>query len=263
MTPSADESEPSDHVPAGILTRVTALLAAADGSPDPLYVRLELAVRRLIENGELRARQTIPSERALMKATGLSRVTIRKAMEGLMDDRLIETRPGAGSQVSPYLDQPLSVLVGFTEDMARRGAVSGSRIISEAIALPTADEMLRLGLMASEEVFRVSRIRFADGEALAIEHAVVPRFAVGEGLANDSLYAALRATGNPPVRALQRLRAGIAEDWEAEHLGIERGSPILRIERHGFLANGRAIEITKSAYRGDRYDFIAELKLAT
>jgi GntR family transcriptional regulator len=63
------------------------------------------------------------------------------------------------------------------------------------------------------------------------------------------------------VRALQRLHAGIATDAEAALLGVAPGSPVLRIERRSFLANGRPIEVTTSAYRGDRYDFIAELAI--
>lgn len=252
-----------DAVADRVTARIVALLSEPSGASEPLYLRLEQAIRRLIEQGELRPSQTLPSERALVRATGMSRVTVRTAMERLIGDALISTRPGAGSQVSPLLEQPLSVLLGFTEDMKRRGAATESRLISQEVGLPTTDEMLKLGLAASEPVFRLSRIRLANGEAMAIEHAVVPQSAIGTETVEGSLYDRLRHTGNMPVRALQRLRSSIAEDWEARHLCIPAGSPILRIERHAFLASGRSIEVTRSAYRGDRYDFIAELKLPT
>jgi GntR family transcriptional regulator len=188
-------------------------------------------------------------------------VTVRSGIEELFRDGLISKRRGAGSYVSPHVDQPLSVLIGFTADMERRGSAASSRVIDRAVGLPSTEEMLKLGLSSGEKVLRLSRVRLSDGEALAIEHAAVPAGALDTEALGDSLYEALRAAGNMPVRALQRLRAAIADESEAELLGIVAGAPILHIERHAFLANGRPIEVTKSVYRGDRYDFIAELKL--
>jgi GntR family transcriptional regulator len=243
------------------LARVRALMPAVGASEDPLYLQLAHVLRRMIEHGDLRGGEALPSERALVKATGLSRVTVRSGIEELFRDGLISKRRGAGSYVSPHVDQPLSVLIGFTADMERRGSAASSRVIDRAVGLPSTEEMLKLGLSSGEKVLRLSRVRLSDGEALAIEHAAVPAGALDTEALGDSLYEALRAAGNMPVRALQRLRAAIADESEAELLGIVAGAPILHIERHAFLANGRPIEVTKSVYRGDRYDFIAELKL--
>ena len=121
--------------------------------------------------------------------------------------------------------------------------------------------MLKLGLSPSEPVLRLSRVRLADGEPLAIENAVVPASALDADTLGGSLYEALKARGQMPVRALQRVHAGVATPEEASLLQIAPGSPLLRIERRSFLANGRPIEVTVSAYRGDRYDFVAELTL--
>src|SRR5262249_26063696 len=121
-------------------------------------------------------------------------------------------------------------------------------------------EALTLGLSPGTPVYRFNRIRYADDVAMALEYATVPGF----GLANvemvgSSLYAALEATDNRPVRALQRLRAVLFNADQAKLLGIEAGAPGLYIERRGFLADGRVIEATQSWYRGDAYDFVAEL----
>ena len=228
---------------------------------DPLYLQLARAMRGLIEIGHLRNREALPSERTLAQATGFSRVTVRKAIEELFRDGLIARRPGAGSYVAHEVDQPMSVLVSFTADMKRRGTLGRSILIDKSVSLPKPDEQLKLGLSANDKVIRLSRVRLADNNALAVEHAVVPLSAVQPEQIEESLYEALRRNGHRPVRALQRLSAAIANADEARHLGIPEGSPILHIERHAFLANGRPIEVTHSAHRGDRYDFVAELQI--
>jgi GntR family transcriptional regulator len=218
-------------------------------------------MRGLIETGELRGGEALPSERDLAKVTGFSRITVRSAIDELFRDGLISKRRGAGTFVSPQIDQPLSVLLGFTADMKRRGAQASSITINKTVALPDPDEVLKLGLSPSDQVLRLSRVRLTEDDPLAVEHAVVPRSAVVPEEIENSLYAALKRSGHMPVRALQRLHAAIADDREAKLLDVVPGSPILHIERRSFLANGRPIEITKSAYRGDRYDFIAELNI--
>lgn len=245
----------------GLSARIVGALHNEAGSEDPLYLRLARAMRGLIEIGYLRDREALPSERVLAQATGFSRVTVRKAFEDLLQDGLISRRAGAGSYVTHRAEQPMSVLVGFTADMKRRGTRGSSILLDKSEGLPRPDELLKLGLSPSDPVVRLSRVRLSDGEALAIEHAVVPRSAVAPESIGESLYEALRRTGHRPVRALQRLSAAIADAEEARHLAIPAGSPILHIERHAFLANGRPIEVTRSSYRGDRYDFVAELKI--
>ena len=75
-----------------------------------------------------------------------------------------------------------------------------------------------------------------------------------------SLYTALRGRGLEPVRALQHLRAAAVAPEDARHLGVAAGSPVMATVRYGFLADGRPVEFTRSVYRGDRYDFVAEMK---
>jgi GntR family transcriptional regulator len=99
---------------------------------------------------------------------------------------------------------------------------------------------------------------------MALEYTAVP----GTGLdsadtVTESLYTALEAKGNRPVRALQRLRAVLFSAEQASLLGIQPGAAGLLIERRGFLEDGRAIEATRSFYRGDAYDFVAELTIGT
>jgi GntR family transcriptional regulator len=254
------ETERGSIVP-GLAARIVTALHNDPANEDPLYLQLARAVRGLIEIGHLRNREALPSERTLAQATGFSRVTVRKAFEELLRDGLISRRAGAGSYVDHQVDQPMSVLVGFTADMRRRGTRGKSILLDKSVGLPRPDELLKLGLSPSDHVVRLSRVRLSNDEALAIEHAVVPLWAIEPDEIGESLYEALRRNGHRPVRALQRLSAAIADTDEAKHLQIAAGSPILHIERHAFLANGRPIEVTRSSYRGDRYDFVAELQI--
>jgi GntR family transcriptional regulator len=241
--------------------RILAAMTREGASEDPLYLQLARAVRGLIEIGHVRYRESLPSERTLADVTGFSRVTVRKAIDELIREGLISRRAGAGSYVTRRTEPPMSVLVGFTADMKRRGTRGRSILLNKSVGLPAPDELLKLGLSPGDSVVRLSRVRLSNDEALAVEHAVVPRAAVRPEDIGESLYDALRRTGHRPVRALQRLSAAIADADEARHLGIAEGSPILHIERHAFLDNGRPIEVTRSAYRGDRYDFVAELQI--
>lgn len=259
-------SEPAlDHPQTALMLILGAFARAGGGNggarDGPVYLRLASTLRGLVELGQLRGGDALPSERDLAEASGLSRVTVRKALDVLVDEGLVQRRQGAGSFVTRQIEQPLSLLIGFTDDMRRRGAGASSLTILKAVSLPDPSEMLKLGLSPAEPVLRLSRVRLADGEPLAIENAVVPAQALNPETLGTSLYEALKAQGQMPVRALQRVHAGIATADEARLLQIAPGSPLLRIERRSFLANGKPIEVTVSAYRGDRYDFVAELTL--
>lgn len=260
-TSSVKKPKRSNAASSELIQLIVSQLPKLGKSEGPHYFRLARTILGLIENGEIRGGQALPSERDLAAATGYSRVTVRNAIEELFRDGLVAKKRGAGTYVSTQIAQPLSVLIGFTADMARRGASSSSIILKRIIGLPRSDEMLKLGLSPNEPVLRLSRVRRSEGEPLAIEHAVVPAAVVEIEQIEESLYAAMKATGNMPVRALQRLRAASADEKEAELLDVAPGAPILHIERLSYLENGKCVELTKSAYRGDRYDFIAELKI--
>ncbi|GBQ20497.1 GntR family transcriptional regulator [Gluconacetobacter sacchari] len=235
-------------------------LAPDAGSRQPLYLQLEAGLSRLIESGALRRGDAVPPERLLADMTGVSRVTVRKALERLVETGRLTQRPGAGTFVAGRIEQPLSVLLGFSEEMRARGRLPGSVWLERGGGPAGPDEAMALGVAPGTALSRLKRIRTADGEPMAIETAIVARedLPAPEAVA-DSFYAALKARGLAPVRALQRIRAGLAGAREAELLGLARPSPILRIERRSFLADGRLLEVTFSAYRADLYDFVVEL----
>jgi GntR family transcriptional regulator len=243
------------------------LLAEKIGSLDgggegPLYRRLEEALRGALRDQVLRPNEALPAERDLAADLSVSRITLRKALDTLVHEGLLIRRQGAGTFVAGRVEKQFAKLSSFSEDMAARGRSVRSQWIGRNAGAVSPDESLTLGLSPGTPVYRFQRIRFADDVAMALEHSTIPGFGL-DGIENigASLYAALEETGMRPVRALQRLRAVLFDDAQAALLGIEPGSPGLYIERRGFLADGRVIEATQSWYRGDAYDFVAELDI--
>jgi GntR family transcriptional regulator len=226
----------------------------------PLYLQLQALIRDAIQTGIAPKGSGIPAERDLAIEYAISRITVRKAIEGLVEEGLLIRRRGAGTFVAGRVDKVFSKLSSFTEDMAARGRIASSRWVSRATGPVTPDEAMALGLSPGTPVMRFTRIRLADDEPMALEFSTVVNDCLGTpDDVSDSLYAALERTGNRPVRALQRLRAVPIRQQHARMLEIDTGDPVLMIERRGFLPDGRVVEFTRSYYRGDSYDFVAEL----
>jgi GntR family transcriptional regulator len=244
-----------------IMTTVEAVPARA-----ALYQSVCKTLKREIAGGRFADTEILPGERGLCQLLKVSRTTLRRAIQELVEEGVLYHRHGAGTFIRralPRVDQPMSRLTGFTEDMRLRGFVAGSRELERGMFLPTPEEAMMLGVSPSEPVFRLSRLRLASDVPMAIEHTVVPERYVGAPNAvGPSLYDALEAANFKPVRALQRLRATLLADSDAALLGVEPKSPTLYIQRIAYLADGRCVEFTRSYYRSDTYDFISELTLS-
>lgn len=232
----------------------------------PRYLQLQRRLEQAIRRGQLAPGTPLPPEREIAEMTSLSRVTVRKAIQPLVESGLVIQRRGSGSIIAPHpprVEQSLSILTSFTEDMARRGLETRAVWLERGVFLPSPEEIVALGLPASEEVARVARLRLADNEPMAIERASLPRSVLPDPLAvGPSLYEVLEKNGNRPVRAVQRISAINLPEDDAVLLGVEPGMAGLRIERTSYLPSGRAVEFTRSLYRADAYDFVAELRLA-
>ncbi|MBB6468785.1 GntR family transcriptional regulator [Aminobacter aminovorans] len=229
-------------------------------SGEPLYRRLEDAIKQAISTTQLKRNAVIPSERTLCDALGISRVTVRKAIDGLVSDGLLDRRQGAKTVVSSRLEKSLATMTSFSEDMRSRGLEPGCVWISREISRPSPAEMMALGISGSEKVVRLRRLRTADDTPIAIEIATLPaRFVPDPEAVRESLYEYLEATGALPVRALQRMQAKPATDEERQLLATPEDTSLLVMERRCFLADGQIVEFTQTKYRGDVYDFVIEL----
>ncbi|HWA00195.1 MAG TPA: GntR family transcriptional regulator [Caulobacterales bacterium] len=234
--------------------------ALSEDDHAPLYLQLQRALRDAIQKKVLSPEEALPAERDIAEEFNVSRVTVRKALDGLVSEGLLSRRQGAGTWVAARVEKSFSKLTSFSEDMRARGRVPHSTWLSKTAGEVTPAESLMLGLSPGAGVYRFSRIRFADSTPMALEYSSIPAFCLPSPDAVDvSLYEALERHGHRPKRALQRLRAVLFTAEQGELLHVQPNSAGLLIERHAFLKDGRIVELTQSYYRGDAYDFVAEL----
>jgi len=231
----------------------------------PLYLQLKRWIEDAIKRGAINPGDALPSERDLAIKTDVSRVTVRKAVQQLVQDGVLVQRHGSGTfvaQQAQRVEQSLSQLTSFTEDMARRGMAVRAEWLDRGLYHPSTEETVILGLGAGEQVTRIARLRLSEDTPLAIERAALSAATLPDPASvGSSLYSHLEKTGNRPVRAIQRIRAANLDEDDARLLEIPPGAAALHIERVAYLPSGKVVELTRSVYRGDTYDFVAELRV--
>jgi len=246
---------------------LSSLRDATRGGGAPLYLQLKRGIEDAVQTGMLSPGDALPSERDIAAGADISRVTVRKAVQDLVRGGVLVQRHGSGTFVAPRaarVEQSLSRLTSFTEDMARRGMAVRSEWLERGVFSPSPDEMMVLGLAADDMVARVCRLRIANDTPLAIERASLSAAILPDPEAiESSLYAALAKTGSKPVRAVQRISAVNLSGPDAALLEVSEGSASLKIERISYLPSGKVVEYTRSVYRGEAYDFVAELRLGS
>jgi GntR family transcriptional regulator len=238
------------------MTSLAQILKTLDPNDNlPLYQQLQRGIREAIEKRILGPDDALPSERQLAEDLGISRITVRKAIDGLAAEGLLVSRQGSGN-----FDKNFAKLTSFSEDMRARGRRPRSIWLKRSEGTVTPEESLKLALSPGTLVYRFHRLRFADDEPMAIEFATIDATCLPSLEAVDaSLYDALEQAGNRPVRALQRLHALLLNADQAKLLKAKSADAGLLVERLGYLRDGRAAEFSQSIYRGDTYDFVAEL----
>lgn len=236
------------------------LPALDESSAQPLYQQLQRSLREAIENRVIAPDDALPPERDLAEQLKVSRITVRKAIDGLVEEGLLIRRQGSGTFVSTRVEKNFAKLTSFSEDMRARGRVPKSVWLNKAAGTVTPEEAMTLRSSPGTPVFRFHRIRYADDAPMSLEYAtVLAATLLSLESVESSLYEALEHNGNRPVRALQRLRAVLFTAEQAKLLKTQEKTAGLLVERIGFLKDGSAIEFSQSYYRGDIYDFVAEL----
>lgn len=236
-------------------------LALDAGAPTPLYLQLASKLAEDIRAGKWHAGEALPPERQLCEKLQISRVTLRQAVDALVEQGLVIRRQGAGTFITSQIQHQLSGLTSFSETLRVKGFEPGTRWLEQRLRQAHGEEILRLGLSPDATVASLTRLRSADGRVMAYEHAVLPQRVVPDPQAvGDSLYAYLDLQGMPVVRALQYFRAINVSARLAGHLGMKVGEAILHVVRVGYAHDGSAIELTGTYCHNDFYDFVAELR---
>jgi len=227
-------------------------------SPMPLYFQVAQQLEREIREGLLAPGDRIATETTLAQQLGLSRPTLRQAIQLLVDKGLVVRKRGVGTQVVGREIRRAVELTSLHDDLRRAGQQPRTEVLS--CRQEPADEVVaaELNLVAGSPVWRLERLRGVDEEPLALmlnylplERADLDAF----DLARIGLYEALRGLNIHIRVAHQRIGARRAETREARLLGASRGAPLLTVARTAFDDAGRAVEYGNHLYRPERYSF--------
>lgn len=225
------------------------------------YENLANAFKVAIEDEVLLPGTSLPGERKLAELLGISRITVRYAIDTLVSEGQLVRRHGARTSVAAKVGKQISNLLGFSEDMRSRGIQPGMKLLSAERTTPSDQERHMLNLSDGEDVIRLCRVRLGNDRPIAIETAVVPCSVVKSPEAIGlSLYATLDALGVLPDRGVQRITAKTLDAHEAELLEAELGSPALVVERCCETAQGAPIEFTVTCYNAEVFDFVTDLQ---
>ena len=229
----------------------------------PLYHRVYREIAKGIESGVLHPGDRLPSERWLCDELGVSRATVRRAIEELAADGLVEGR-GRGSVVAgDALVEPPNTLMSLSELGRSRGLEPTARVLHAGVRAATIDEAEAFGIAPGAELFELRRLRMLDGLPMSIDDNRVPLRLLPDATAIDfgsaSLYEALERAGHPPARAEYELEARSVTAPEAELLGLAPGAPVLYATTVAIGDDARVVDLGGTVYRADRYRFQATL----
>ena len=227
-------------------------------SPIPLYFQVAQQIEQAIERGDLGPGARLENEIQLADRLGLSRPTVRRAIQELVGKGLLVRKQGVGTQVVHGQVKRSVELTSLYDDLARSGQKPTTHVLVHETAPVPDDIAVLLGLPIGSSAVRVERLRYALGEPLAILRNWLPpgvaRFDTAD-LERDGLYALLRTGGVRICVASQRIGAQAADREEARLLGVKAGSPLLTMARTSFDDTGRAVEYGRHVYRSDSYSF--------
>ena len=229
------------------------------GPGTTLYGQIEDWLAGEIAAGALVPGDRLPTEHDLAEWFGVSRMTLRHALAELTRRGLVSRasgRHGGTFVAAPKLEQDLTTLVGFSEQLRRHGMVAGARVLSATLrpAGPAAAAALQLG--PDGQVYEIRRVRLAAGRPIVLERSLFPaeRFpGFLESRLDGSLYEVLEVRyGLRPHRARESLEPVTAGVREAEALLVDVGAPLMLVERTAYARSGEPLEFARDLFRGDR-----------
>lgn len=225
----------------------------------PLYQQIYDLIREQISSGKLRTGDPIPSEREYADLFDVSRMTVRAAVNKLVQDGLLLRQQGRATVVaSATIQKSAQGFKSFTEDMQSLGIEPSSRVLKMHSEMSNASVASQLELTVGARAIFLQRLRLADGEPIALERCYLPhdRFPglLDKDLAHNSLYKTLEESyGVRPVLAEETIEAICMNPEEASLLAVQEGSPGLLIRRITRDAQQRVLETVTTLYRADRY----------
>jgi GntR family transcriptional regulator len=234
-------------------------------SPVPIYYQLEEQIKKMIETAELKPGDSLPSEREFSEKHQISRMTVRQAINNLVQNGMLFRMQGKGTFVAERkIEKALHGLTSFSEDMIGRGLTPSSQLLDFKLIPANAQIAEQLRINEFDSVYETNRIRLADLVPMALEATYIPAnlvWGLSEEVMNQSFYQFIKENLLLSIdHATQTIEASIASSKEAEYLQIPKGSPVLLIQRTTMLEDGTPIETVRTVYRADRYKFMIDIK---
>jgi GntR family transcriptional regulator len=221
-------------------------------------------IERQILDGEISAGSRILGERDLARLMGISRVTLRRALNELKDRGILVSDEAKGWFVAPPNVSEQNVLRSFTEMAEAQGLTCRSRVLRKKVRPATFEEVKILRLVAGAKVFDLKRVRILANEPVGIENSIVPLQRAPElpeiDFSRSSLYAALREAGATPVIADYTLSAISADQEQAKLLRVKAGTALLAAHAIARDNVDTPVELSQTAFLGDRYRFMTSLR---
>jgi len=234
--------------------------------PVPRYHQLKEILQQRIRSGEFQPGDQFPTEERLCQEYELSRGTVRRAINILVDEVWLRREQGRGTFVTPPSLTPVFFrLADFAEDMRARGLEPSTRVLKLHV-LPASEEIAaRLELTPGEEVIESARLRLANGRPMAYEvrylaYRLCPQL-LEEDLEQESVHSLLIDKYNIPlIRACHTVEARVLSEEEARLLEVEPGSAGFFVDRVTYTTHDRPVTWYRTLYRGDEYRFTAEFQ---
>jgi GntR family transcriptional regulator len=228
----------------------------------PLYDQIERNLRGLIADGLLEESAAVPSEWELADLYGVSRLTVRRALDDLVRQNWLARRHGVGTFVShPRVAAIAPAKLSFTDQMLSIGRQPSSRLIANRLVPATARVAGFLQLQEGDPLIEITRLRYADGIPILLETVYLShrRFPALEGetrLENESLYACLKTNYAVTITGMdQTLKPVLLSELEARYLQAPPSSPAILSEIVAFSSTGEAVEYSRSVASGEKSEF--------
>jgi len=236
------------------------------GNGKALFVQLRDLVLQWIETGELKPNDKLPSERVLSEDYCISRVTVRQALNSLVQTGAITKRHGKGYFVAPpkIIEYRLDSLMGFIEEFDIKKMKCQTSILHREFISPPKEAREALNIHNNDKVLLLTRLIVVENEPLAIDYTYLPanlaRLLDGMNLDNDILYRIFEKNDYKLTTADQWISAGKPTPAEAEILGKKHGDPVLIICRKTRVEGDAVLDYSRTIYRADRYSYFVTLK---
>lgn len=225
---------------------------------ESIYLRLARHIEDSIRTGHLSAGDRLDGEIGLAESLGVSRATMRKAIDELVRQGLLVRRHGAGTQVLPSRSDRSGGVEGLYDELKRADRTPTTDVLTLEVREADASIAAELGLSAGDEVVFLERVRRAVDVPVAVMRNWLPPDLI-ELDANDlktlGLYEILRKGGVRMRMAQQSIGAEAADSTAARLLGIKKGSPLLTVETTTYADSGKPVDVGRHEYRGDMYRF--------